>query len=267
MLLYGVLAHPAYHSLSPAMHNAAFKKLNIDAKYTYFDVPKEDLPAFIEKARKKNIKGFNVSKPHKEAIINLIDETDEIVEKIGAVNTVINKKGKLLGTNVDWIGVQNSLLEKTSIKNKNIVILGAGGASRAALYACKNNEAGNITILNRTVSHAEKLAKEFGCNFGSLDDFKKHDADIVIQATSAGMNNPEGVELIGKKHIKPSMVVMEVIYSPLETKIIKDAKEAGAKTITGERMLLNQGFAAFELWTGKKAPRDVMEQAVYQYLK
>lgn len=263
MDIYGVLAHPAYHSLSPAMHNAAFKKLNIDAEYKYFDVPKEDLHEFMRKAREENIKGFNVSKPHKQAIIKLLDEVDEVVDIIGAVNTVINIDGKFSGTNVDWIGVQDSLKEKTTIKNKNVVILGAGGAARAALYACGKNEADRITVLNRTAEHAEKLAKEFKCHSGRLADFSKHNPDIIIQATSAGMNDEKGVELIDKKHIKPGMVVMELIYSPLETKIIKDAKTAGALTITGERMLLNQGFAAFELWTNKKAPREIMEETVY----
>lgn len=266
MDIYGVLAHPAYHSLSPAMHNAAFEKLGIDAEYKYFDVPKEDLSTFINKTRKTGIKGFNVSKPHKQAIISLLDEIDDVVEIIGAVNTVMNKNGKLLGTNSDWVGVQDSIKEKSSIKNKNVAILGAGGAARASLYACKQNMAANIIILNRTVSHAKELAKEFNCKYGSLSDFKKYDIDIVIQATSAGMNNPKGVELVPKKYIKSSMIVMELIYSPLETKIIKDGKKAGATTITGERMLLNQGFKSFELLTEKKAPRDVMEEAVYRYL-
>lgn len=266
MLTYGVLAHPAYHSLSPTMHNAAFKKLNIDAEYKYFDVPKEDLEVFIKNVYDSDIKGFNVSKPHKSAIIKLIDETDSVVENIGAVNTVIRKNNKLYGTNVDWKGIQNSLKEKTKIKDKNVTVLGAGGAARAALYACKKNNAANITVLNRTVSKAKELSQKFKCSYGAISEFPNIRSDIVIQATSAGMNKPQGVEIIPKIFLNEDMVVMEVIYSPLETKIIKDAKEKGAVTITGERMLLNQGFACFELWTGKKAPKDVMEKAVYQYL-
>lgn len=266
MDIYGILAHPAYHSLSPVMHNAGFKALNIDAEYRFFDIPPEDLEAFISKVRDENIKGLSVSKPHKEAIISLLDVVEDVAKTIGAVNTVINKDGKLNGTNVDWTGVQNAIEEVTEIDGKNVTILGAGGAARAAIYALKKNNAKEICILNRTVEHAEELAKEFECNFGPLGDFSKCNPDIVIQATSAGMNKPEGVEIIPKKLLKPNMIVMEMIYSPLMTKILKDAKEVGAKIITGDKMLLHQGFAAFELWTDQKAPREVMEKAVLEHL-
>ncbi|MBN1495048.1 shikimate dehydrogenase [Candidatus Peregrinibacteria bacterium] len=264
---YGILAHPAKHSLSPAMHNAAFKALKINADFKYFDIKPEDLKKFILKVRKEKIKGLSVSSPHKESIIKYLDKINKTAKKINAVNAVKNDRGKLMGTNFDWIGVQNSLLEKTAIKGKIVVVLGAGGAASAAVFAAKKNRAKKIHILNRTVLHARKLAKKYNCKYGGFDDFKDINPDIVIQATSAGMNNLKGVELIPKKYLTKRMVVMEMIYSPLITKIIKDAKAAGAKTITGEKMLLNQGFAAFIYWTKKRHPAKVMERAVYQNLK
>jgi shikimate dehydrogenase len=266
MNIYGILAHPAGQSLSPAMHNAGFNKLKLDAEYKYFDIEPEGLEDFIQKVRDEGIKGLSVSKPHKETIIELLDIVDDKAHAIGAVNTVFNRNEELHGTNVDWIGVQEAIKEVSSIEGKRCLILGAGGASRAAVFALQKANAAKVVILNRTVSHAQELAEEFDCEYGSLEDFAKHEPEIVIQATSAGMNKSEGVEIIPGKLLKENMVVMEMIYSPLMTKILRDAKDAGANIITGDRMLLHQGFAAFEIWTGQKAPRDVMEKAVHDHL-
>jgi shikimate dehydrogenase len=266
MDIYGILAHPAHHSLSPAMHNAGFQALGMNAEYEYFDVKPEDLSDFIQKVRNENIKGLSVSKPHKETIIKLLDVVDDIAHTIGAVNTVINKDGELHGTNVDWIGVQEALLEKTQIEQKVVAVLGAGGAARAAVYALKKNHAGLIFVLNRTISHAEELAKEFKCDYGALADICAVNPQIIIQATSAGLNEKEGVEIIPKEYIDSSMTVMEMIYTPLMTRILKDAKAQGAKIITGDRMLLHQGYAAFEMWTGKEPPCETMEHVVFEHL-
>jgi shikimate dehydrogenase len=264
MDIYGILAHPAHHSLSPAMHNAGFKELGIDAEYKFFDIEPGGLNYFIKNLHQQNIKGLSISKPHKEKIIALLDEIDVHAEQIGAVNTVYLKDNKYHGTNVDWIGVKEPIEEKTDIEGKSVVILGAGGAARAAVYAMKISNAGKIKILNRTIEHAKELADEFGCEFGGLNDFGR--ADIVIQATSAGLNKPEGVRIIPKEKIKKNMLIFEMIYTPLETQIIKDAKEVGADFITGENMLLHQGSAAFEIWTKQKAPREIMRKAVLENL-
>ncbi len=264
MDIYGILAHPAYHSLSPAMHNAGFKALGIKADYQYFDVPSEDLEQFVKKMSEKNIKGLSISKPHKETIMKLLDEIDDHAKKIGAVNTVYFKDNKYHGSNVDWIGIKKPIEEKTEIREKKVTILGAGGAARAAIYAMKKSNAGSVKILNRTIEHAQQLAKEFNCEYGPLDDFDY--ADIVIQATSAGLNKAEGVRILQKEKIKKNMLIFEMIYTPLETQIIKDAKQVGAEYITGENMLLHQGYAAFELWTKQKAPREVMRKAVMNNL-
>lgn len=266
MDIYGILAHPALHSLSPAMHNAGFQATGMNAEYEYFDVEPAGLADFIQTVRDKDIKGLSVSKPHKEAIIELLDIVDDTAQTIGAVNTVINKDGELHGTNVDWIGVQEALLEKTSIEGKNVVVLGAGGAARAAVFALKENNVGKITVLNRTISHAEELAKEFECEFGALTDFATIHPNIIIQATSAGLNKKDGIEIIPKNEIDSSMTVMEMIYTPLMTRILEDAKAQGAKIITGDRMLLHQGYAAFEMWTGKEPPRETMEHVIWEHL-
>ncbi len=266
MDIYGILAFPASHSLSPAIQNAGFKTLGINSSYDFFEITPDKLEEFLSKVRKEKIRGLSVSKPHKQAIMPLLDSVDKVALKIGAVNTVYLKNGKLIGTNTDWIGIEKSLLEKTEIKGKKIVILGAGGAARASVYACKKNKAKTITVLNRTLSKAKALAKEFACEYGSIKDFKLYKPDILIQATSAGLNKKEGIKIIPEKLLRKEMVVMEVIYSPLETKIIKDAQKTGAKTITGERMLLHQAVAAFKLWTSKKAPFKEMEEALNKAL-
>ncbi len=255
MDIYGILAHPAKHSLSPAMHNAGFKALNINAEYQRFDISPENLARFIQRVRDENIKGLNVSTPHKEKVIPLLDVVDNVAMTIGAVNTIINKNGELHGTNVDFIGVQGALEEVTSIEGRSVVILGAGGAARAAVFALQKSNAAEVVILNRTIEHAKELAKEFNCKADALSSFNKYNPQIVVQATSAGMNKPKGVEIVPRENLTSEMTVMEMIYSPLMTKILKDAKEIGAKIITGDRMLLNQGFACFQIWTGEQAPR------------
>ncbi|MFC1656274.1 shikimate dehydrogenase [Patescibacteria group bacterium] len=266
MDIYGILAHPTKHSLSPAMHNAGFKALNLGAEYQRFDIPPEDLKQFIQRVRDEGIKGLNVSTPHKENVMPLLDIIDDVATTIGAVNTIVNKDGELHGTNVDWQGVQGAIEEVTSIEGKRAVILGAGGAARAAVFALQRSNAAEVVILNRTMEHAKELAKEFNCKADALSSFNKYNSQIVVQATSAGMNKPEGVEIVPRESLTSEMTVMEMIYSPLETRILKDAKDAGAKTITGDRMLLNQGFACFQIWTGEEAPRKEMEDAIREHL-
>jgi len=264
MDIYGTLAHPAQQSLSPAMHNAGFKTLGIDADFRIFDVPASELEKFMKLMREEKIKGLSVSKPHKEHVEHYLDSVDDIAEKIGAVNFVYERNGRYLGSNVDWIGIKEPIDALGGFEGKNVVILGAGGAARAAVFTAKKSHAASVTILNRTLEHAKTLAQEFDCEFNKLVNFKG--ADIIIQATSAGLNNPEGIELIPKEKLNPSMLIFEMIYSPLETRLIKDAQEVGAQTITGENMLLHQGYAAFEIWTAQKPPREVMREAVLKHL-
>jgi shikimate dehydrogenase len=264
MDIYGILAHPAQQSLSPAMHNAGFKALGIDAEFKIFDVPASELEDFMKLMREERIAGLSVSKPHKEKVEHYLDEIDEYAEKIGAVNFIYERNGRYLGSNVDWIGIKEPIDEFGGMEGKNVVILGAGGAARAAVFTAKKSHAASVTVLNRTLEHAKVLASEFDCEFGKLANYRG--CDILIQATSAGLNSEKGVELVPKEKLNPSMIIFEMIYSPRETQLVRDAQEVGAKVITGEKMLLHQGYAAFEIWTAQKPPRDVMEKSVIERL-
>lgn len=264
MDIYGILAHPAKQSLSPAMHNAGFKALGIDADFRIFDVPASELEQFMKLMREEKIAGLSVSKPHKETVGIYLDEVDDFAEQIGAINFIYERNGRYLGSNVDWIGIKEPLDEYGGMEGKNVVILGAGGAARAAVFTAKKSNAASVTVLNRTLEHAKTLADEFDCEYNKIVNFKG--CDILIQATSAGLNDPNGVELIPKEKLNPSMVIFEMIYSPRETRLIKDAQEVGAQIITGEKMLLHQGYAAFEIWTAQKPPREIMEKAVIERL-
>ncbi|MBU1445638.1 shikimate dehydrogenase [Patescibacteria group bacterium] len=267
MDIYGFVGHPAKHTLSPPMHNAGFHELGIYAKYEAFDVLPKNLKTFVERVKNGNIKGLSISQPHKQTIMAYLDEISDFAKKIMAVNTIVSKNGKLFGTNVDWIGIQDAILDKTPIEGKKVVILGAGGACRAAIFAMQENKASEIIILNRTVEKAQKLAEEFGVRFGALSDFAQHNPDIIIQATSAGLGDPDGIEIIPKELLKSSMTIMEMIYNPMMTRILKDGQKKGATIITGEKMLAYQGFAQFELWTNQKAPKKIMLKAIHDNLK
>lgn len=290
MLHYCIIGHPVAHSLSPQIHNAAFKALKISADFVKEDVLPEDLESFMRGFRNKYA-GASVTIPHKEAVMKFLDEIDPQARKIGAVNTVLNKNSRLIGYNTDCYGAMQTLrsviasLSKAKAKqssqflaNKRVCILGAGGAARAVLYGCLQAGA-RVTILNRTVEKAQKLAEEFNVDFGALTDFRCEDFDVIINTTSCGMHPHDGESpvchferpAVARPQVSEdgeprNLVVMDIIYAPLKTKLIKDAKKAGCKIITGDRMLLYQACKAFEIWTGEKAPKEAMEFALNKAL-
>lgn len=277
MKKYGILAYPAKHSLSPVMHNAAFKAAHIDAEYLIFEIPEEELKAFINKVRHEPISGFSVSLPYKEEMMNFVDEIDEDSKKIGAVNTILNKDGKLYGYNTDFIGSNKSLKEAVGeLHGKKIVILGAGGVSRAICYGVLK-EGAEVFMFNRHEEKAFKIADDFKQIFGDrihanrLDEMYKIDkADVFIQATSIWTlnKNTESKEIermFPKKFINKFDVVMDTVYKPLITPIIDIARSLGKKIITGDKMLLYQALEQFEIWTGGKAPSDVMGKALKEF--
>ncbi|OIP80748.1 shikimate dehydrogenase [Candidatus Peregrinibacteria bacterium CG22_combo_CG10-13_8_21_14_all_44_10] len=253
--IYGIVAHPVSHSLSPIMHNAAFKSLGIDAEYRAFDVKPEDLGAFMKILYKENIYGLNISMPHKEAVMDYV-ETDDIAKDIGAVNTIFRENDKFVGTNTDWIGIIEPLLKRTELKDKKVMIVGAGGAAKAACYGLKKQGA-DVVVVNRTYDHAESLATKFGLK-ASKDPIE---AEIIINCTCVGLENPEKSP-VKEEVFLYAQIAFDVIYGGSETKFIRDAKRAGALTISGEEMLLHQGYACFEGWTGKKAPKEVMQESI-----
>ena len=268
----GLIGHPVEHSFSPPMHNAAFNKLNMDYVYTAFDVNPNDLKTAIVGADALNIKGFNVTIPHKIEVMKYLNEIDEVAKLIGAVNTIDFKN--LKGYNTDGIGAIKAIGEVTNVKNKNVVIAGAGGASRAISFYLAKYGVDQLTILNRNVEKAQKLANDVlnselidNVESDSINNMNLSDADILINTTPVGMHpNVDDVPIALAGDMHDDLVVFDAVYNPNETGLLKQAIEAGAKPVYGIKMLLYQGAESFEIWTGKKAPIDVMQEALIKYL-
>jgi shikimate dehydrogenase len=258
MKLFGIIGNPVEHSLSPVMQNEAFKYLNIDACYLKFKVEEAKLVYAILGAESLGFSGLNVTVPYKEKALKYV-EPDELAEEVGAVNTIYFKKG-VKGFNTDAIGAKMALEDVTDIKGKRILILGAGGAAKAISYELSRYS--EILIANRTFSKGLKLANKIGGEAIRLDDIFREikSVDILINATTVGLN--EDRSLIYSKNLHKDMVVFDIVYSPLKTCLLKEAEKAGAKTIDGLKMLVHQGAASFEIWTGVKAPVKMMERAV-----
>ena len=270
--IVGLIGHPVEHSFSPLMHNAAFEKLDMDYAYVAFDVNQNNLENAIKGAEALNIKGFNVTIPHKIEVMKYLDEIDEIAQLIGAVNTIDFKN--LKGYNTDGIGAVRAIEEVASIKNKNVLIAGAGGASRAISFYIAKYGADNLKILNRNVEKAQKLACDVS-NSGLIDNVSSDsisnmdlsDVDILINTTPVGMHpNIDDVPIAQACDMHEDLVVFDAVYNPNETGLLKEAIKADAKPVYGIKMLLYQGAESFEIWTGKKAPIDVMHNALTKYL-
>ena len=272
----GIIGDPVEHSLSPVMHNAAFEELNLDFVYVAFRVRREELGEAIIGARSLNLHGLNVTMPHKNAAMKYLDEIDSTARSIGAVNTILNKEGRLIGYNTDGIGALKALKENgITPKGKKLLLLGAGGAGKAIAFHAAQ-EAEELVILNRTPQKAKKLAealrkesnKKINGNAFSTEIMKQElrDADILVNATSVGMHPDVNQSLVSPSLLKPDLCVMDIIYNPLETKLAKDAKAVGAKVVPGIEMLAYQGAASFEIWTNHPAPVKVMKQAVLNKL-
>ena len=272
--IVGLIGHPVEHSFSPPMHNAAFRALGMDYAYVAFDVQPEDLKSAIEGADALNVKGFNVTIPHKVNVMEYLNELDEVAELIGAVNTIDFKN--LKGYNTDGIGAIKAIEEVTSIRGKNVVVAGAGGASRAISFYIAKYGAQSLTILNRNESKAEKLAGDVlgsdlisdvkSDSISEINSYLK-DTDILVDTTPVGMNPHIDDEPIAKsENMHENLVVFDAVYNPNETVLLKEAIKAGAKPVYGIKMLLYQGAESFEIWTGKKAPIDEMEKALKQTL-
>ncbi len=271
--IVGLIGHPVEHSFSPPMHNAAFKALDMDYAYVAFDVDPSDLKSAIEGARSLNIKGFNVTIPHKIDVMQDLDELDDVAELIGAVNTIDFKN--LKGYNTDGIGAIKAIEEVSPVKDKNIIVAGAGGASRAISFYLAKYGAGSITVLNRNEDKAQSLAGDILAS-DLIDDVKADsiskissslkDADILINTTPLGMHpNVEG-SVASSDDMHENLVVFDAVYNPHETLLLKEAAKAGAKPVYGIKMLLYQGAESFKIWTGSEPPIDVMENALKQYL-
>ena len=261
--LYCVLGDPISHSLSPVMHNSAFMHTGYNGAYLAFNV--KDIKAAVTGIKGLNIKGASITIPHKLTVMEHLDEIDETAKKIGAVNTIINRDGKLYGSNTDCLGATNALLERTEIKNKDVVLIGAGGAARAIGFGILA-QGGKLTIINILEDEGELLAKDLGVNYYPLSYFNKLDCNILINATPLGMAPDTNAMAVEANYINQEMVVMDIVYNPLETRLLKEAKKAGCVTVNGVSMFVHQGVAQFEIWTGEKAPVEVMRKAVLNSL-
>lgn len=275
----GIIGDPIEHTMSPVMHNAAFKKLGLDYLYVPFRVRKEELDKAVKGIRALNIRGFNVTIPHKVTIMPMLDGLDPLAEKIGAVNTVVNDDGNLKGYNTDATGFLQALLERgVEPVGKNVVILGAGGAARAIAYILAKREA-HLTILNRQLELdwaeelAQHIAKDFEIEVGVMElGFENlatalARADILVNATSVGMSPNSEETPAPAQLLKPDLVVFDIVYNPMKTRLLKDAEAAGARTIGGVEMLVGQGTLAFEKWTGRQAPLDLMREEAIKALE
>ena len=268
--IVGLIGHPVEHSFSPPMHNAAFDALNMDYAYVAFDVNPNDLKSAIEGAESLNIKGFNVTIPHKVDVMQYLDELDEVARLIGAVNTIDFKN--LKGYNTDGIGAVKAIEEVTSIKNKNVIVAGAGGASRAISFYIAKYGAESLTILNRNEAKAESLASDVSDSgligevasdsINAIGNYMES-ADVLIDTTPLGMHpNINDEPIVKADMMDEDLVVFDAVYNPNETVLIKEVIKANAKPVYGIKMLLYQGAESFKIWTGKTAPIDVMEKAL-----
>ena len=269
--IVGLIGHPVEHSFSPPMHNAAFKALNMDWAYVAFDVNPSNLNSAIEGAGSLGIKGFNVTIPHKIEVMKYLDEIDEVASLIGAVNTIDFKNMK--GYNTDGIGAVKAIEEATSIKNRKVVVAGAGGASRAISFYIAKYGAESLTILNRNVEKAQRLADDINLidevKADSIKNIKNHvaDADILIDTTPVGMHpNVDDDAIVSAEDMHEDLVVFDAVYNPNQTSLIKEAIKANAKPVYGIKMLLYQGVESFRIWTGQNPPVDVMEDALKKTL-
>lgn len=273
--VYGIFGHPVEHSLSPVMHNSAFEALHLDCVYLAFDIQMRDLESAARAIKSLGIAGVNITIPHKESMTFFLDKISPEVTLTGAVNTVKNENGKLIGYNTDVGGFLRAIKEDLGLhpKGLRVAVLGAGGASRAVVSALCMNEVSRIYVMNRSFDKAKRLVSEFKKSFKevsiealSLEDKTAVEntlsiSDLLVNATSTGMEGVDPTE-IPLESLPIESMVYDLVYKPRETGLLKMAKGLGHKASGGLSMLLYQGAESFEIWTGENAPVDVMRKAL-----
>ena len=268
--LYGIVANPIKHSLSPLMHNTAFQTLGIDDVYLAFEVEDNNFEAFMKSIRLLHIKGLNVSMPYKVKIIDYLDELTPEAKLCHAVNTIRNDNGKLIGHISDGKGFYLACIQKNwKIKDQKIVVLGAGGAAQAIIVELAMQGVKEIVVYNRSDKlFIRELNKKFNCSIilkslSHLDKLKEDlkDTYLLVQTTNVGMVPYEDECLIpDDSYLPSSLKVADIIYNPKETKLLKMAREKGLEYMNGEGMIVYQGAVSFEFWTGKKMPVDKVKK-------
>lgn len=276
--LVGFFASPARHSISPKMHNLAFKNRGIDARYLAFDVQPEHLLTSIEAIRSLGLLGVNLSMPHKQNVLPLLDELSTGAQLIGAVNTIVNHQGKLIGHNTDGTGFMRSLEElDLDIRGKEITILGAGGAATAIICQAALDGVQTINIISRKSANFAKMAQKIkeiekltSCQLRLIEATDKGAITeacgrscLLINGTNVGMGELEGqIPMIEISDLRADLAVSDIIYHPAETQLLRESKKIGAKTMNGLGMLIYQGAVAFELWTNETMPIDLVKTAL-----
>jgi shikimate dehydrogenase len=262
--LYGIIGNPVRHSLSPIIHNGAFRRMGLNAVYLAFEV--KDLKEAIDGIRGLGIRGVSVTIPFKTQVIPFLDEVEVVAEKIKAVNTIVNEGGRLVGYNTDWRGALEALEEKVDLMGKKVLLLGAGGAARAIGFGLKEKSC-EVIVSNRSPDKAKELAKDLGFIHQPLTSISELKMDVTINATSAGMSPHDAESPLPKKNLKEGMVLMDIVYWPLRTKLLQEAEGRGCRTIDGLEMLARQGAGQFEIWTGRKPEINQIKEDLRRVLE
>jgi len=269
--IYGLLGFPIKHSLSPAMHNAAFRHFGLSARYRLFELPPEKLESFFKDIRKQGISGFNITIPYKEKALKYMDKLDENARLIGAVNTVKVEKSGLSGFNTDGEGFLTHLTQDLgfAVSGKAIAVIGAGGASRAICVYLSSAQPASINIFDVDAAKCLSLVGHLKDNFpaikfravGSMQELGIEESDLLINASPMGMKETDPLP-IREDQLHPDLFVYDIIYNPAHTRLLSLAKEKGLNHSNGLGMLLYQGMASFNIWTGLTPPREIMQNAL-----
>jgi shikimate dehydrogenase len=249
--------------MSPVMHNTAFSERGIDAVYLPFET--KDPEGCLRGMKAFGIRGLSVTLPHKTVVLPLLDKVNDLARKIGAINTILNHEGRLIGYNTDALGAMKALKVRIDPKGKTCLIIGAGGTAKAIGWILKESGAA-ITITNRSHERGEELSSLLDCPFKPLEDMKNLNTNILIHTTSVGMDPHREDCLISGQLFEEGMIVMDIVYNPMETELLKRAKRRGCETISGLEMFIHQGAEQFMLWTGLTPPVKAMRRAVKKAL-
>lgn len=243
----GIVLHPAGHTRSPAMHSAAYAALGLAADYRAFDVPPEDLARAVGQLRAQGMRQLAVSIPHKEAMMAYVDELEPVGRAIGAINTVTLVGDRWVGTNTDWIGALRALERAGPVDGRRAVVLGAGGTARALVYGLRERGC-EVSVLNRTVERAQSLVDDLGAaRAAGLEALSDLEPEILVNTTSVGMN--EDRSPVPAAALREGMVVLDAVYAPEETTLLRDAKARGARPVGGKWMLVHQAVEQLRRWT------------------
>jgi 3-dehydroquinate dehydratase/shikimate dehydrogenase len=267
--VFGVIGDPIAHSLSPIVHNAAFRRMEINAVYVPFRVPREQLSQFLKDAPAMGIQGLSVTIPHKEAVLKKLDRSDESMTGIGAANTLVFEDGQVVGYNTDYQAgldsLEQALIEhhgrQASLDNETALVLGAGGAAKAIAYGLKRMGAA-VVIAGRTAQRAQQLADALECRTVDWANRYAFQPDLIVNCTPVGMHPNVDATPYDKHHLRPSMVVFDTVYNPENTLLIKDARSQSCTVVTGVEMFVRQACLQFERFTGQAAPSDLMRDVL-----